>query len=116
MMTAVVTRVVTVHVVEMDVLLVFVIQVSIAGIPLYFLNDEVLLLSLIRVCHAGLKPLSLFYDLKLIGLRVHGGYELLGIVLFMVEPVPTSGHAVTDWREVPVGLLLITQLVKAALS
>jgi hypothetical protein len=115
-MSAIITRVVTVHVVEMDVLLVLVIQVSVAGIPLYFLNDEVLLLSLIRVCHARLKPLSLFYDLKLIGLRVHGANEFLGIVLFRVEPVPTSGHAVTDWREVPVGLLLITQLVKAALS
>jgi hypothetical protein len=116
MMTAVVSRVVTVHVVEIYVLRVLVIQVSIAGIPLYFLDDKVFLLSLIRFCHAGLKPLSLFYDLELIGLRVHGSYEFLRIALFMVEPVSTGGHAVTDWREVPVGLLLITQFVKAALS
>jgi hypothetical protein len=95
-MTALFPRVVTVHVVEVNVLRVLVVQVGVAGIPLDLLNDKVLLLGLIRVCHTPLESLALFYDLELVGLRVHRAYEFLRIVLSMVEPVPSGGHAVTD--------------------
>lgn len=108
---------VTVNIVYVDVLqATLIVDIGVARVSLELLDYKLFRLCLILVSYASIKSIDVFNDLDLVAFCISRSYEFLRITFAMKESVSSSSHAVTDWRHIPISLMVIAQLINTAFS